>query len=95
MRPLMLLVLVCSVGCTAVPTPPEAVVRTVEVKIPVPVPCIAAMPLRPTVDTLADILALRNADAALALMTQHNVLLAYVGELEAVLAGCLPAHVMS
>jgi hypothetical protein len=90
MRPLMLLGLVCSVGCTTVPAQPESVVRTVEVKVPVPVPCVTAVPARPRFDTLADILMLRNADAALALMTQHNVLTAYVGELEAVVAACSP-----
>lgn len=90
MRRLMLLVLVCSAGCSTVPALPESVVRTVEVKISVPVPCVAVMPARPHVDTLADILLLRNADAALTLMTQHNVLLAYVGELEAVMAACAP-----
>lgn len=90
MRPLMLFVLVCSAGCSTVPTQPEPVVRTVEVKIPVPVPCVTAIPARPRFDTLADILMLRNADAALALMTQHNVLAAYVGELEAVVTACSP-----
>lgn len=93
MRRLMLLVLCCAgslAGCGTVPAAPERVVRTVEIRVPVPVPCIdeAAIPARPPVNTLDEILALPNAVAVGVLMTQHNLLLAYAGELEAVVASC-------
>lgn len=91
MRRLMLLVLGCSLaGCGSAPPAPEPMVRTVEVRVPVPVPCIdaAAIPARPAVNSLAEILVMGNADAAAALMVQHNLLIGYAGELEAVVAGC-------
>lgn len=62
--------------------------RTVEIKIPVPVVCTAPTPARPPISTLVDILARPNAEAAWLLMAQHNALLAYVGELEAVANAC-------
>ena len=92
MRRLMLLVLACAgslAGCGIAPRAPEPIVRTVEVKVPVPVPCVASMPERPAVNTLAEILAMANADAAGALMTQHNLLLGYAGELEALAGHCV------
>lgn len=93
MRRLMLLVLACAgslAGCGTVPAAPEPVVRTVEIRVPVPVPCIdaAAIPARPAVNTLDEILALPNAVAVGVLMTQHNLLLAYAGEMEGAMTGC-------
>lgn len=93
MQRLMLLVLACAsslAGCGTAPAAPEPVVRIVEVRVPVPAPCIdaAAIPVRPAVNTLAEILTLTNADAAVALLVQHNLLLGYAGELEGAIAGC-------
>ncbi|MDB5414469.1 MAG: hypothetical protein JWR10_2804 [Rubritepida sp.] len=91
MRRLMLLVTLCAsslAGCGVAPSAPEPVVRTVEIRVPIPVPCIDAVPARPAVNTLAEILALGNAAAAMALMEQHNLLLGYAGEMDGAVAGC-------
>ena len=92
MQRLMLLVLACAgslAGCGTAPREPEPVVRTVEIRVPVPVPCIAAMPARPQIYSRAEILALPNAEAAERLLAQDNVLKSYVGEIEAVAGPCV------
>jgi len=63
------------------PLAPEPVVRKVEIRVPVPVPCIdaAAIPSRPAVNRWDEILALPNAAAVATLMTQHNLLIGYAG----------------
>ena len=76
-------------ACGAAPVrAPEPVVRTVEVKVAVPVACIYAMPARPEIIPLAKILARPNADAAALLLEQVGVRDGYIGELEAVATPC-------
>jgi hypothetical protein len=84
----MLLAALCSAGCATNGPVPEPVVRTVEVRVPVAVPCIETMPTRPLIYTRAEILARPNAEAAALLLDQVNVRDGYIGELEAVAAPC-------
>jgi len=92
MRRLMLLVVLCAgslAGCGTTPRAPEPVILTVEIRVPVPVPCISEMPTRPKIYSQAEILVLPNAEAAERLLAQDNVLKSYVGEIEAVAGPCV------
>ena len=68
-------------GCAS--TMPE------NVNIPIPVPCIDAMPQRPALYTDADLLKLVDTDFIIALGIDRQQRVKYIGELEAVLQGCV------
>lgn len=67
---------------------PEPVVRAVEVKVAVPVACIEAMPPRPLILASNEILARPNAQAGALFIDQHDAMVGYIGELEAVAVPC-------
>lgn len=71
------------------PRQPEPVVRVVETKVQVSVPCLKEMPSRPAMRTEAEILALPNYDAGFALWEDWDVRRTYIDRLEAVLAPCV------
>lgn len=68
-------------GCAS--TMPETV------NIPIPVPCIDAMPQRPLLATDADLIKLVDTDFIIALGIDRQQRVKYIGELEAVLQGCI------
>ena len=72
-------------GCAARPV---VVTETVEVRVPVPVPCIAEMPARPAVMTDAELLALDDYRAVVALRRDRMLLVQYAAEAEAVMRPC-------
>lgn len=78
------------VGCSAAPPAPEPIVRTVEVPVQVPVKCVKDRPARPAIMTLAQILDMPSAGAAVRILgIQHEKLRAYADEMDAVIAPCL------
>jgi len=68
-------------GCAS--TMPETV------NIPIPVPCVDAMPQRPALATDADLIKLVDTDFIIALGIDRQQRVKYIGELEAVLQGCV------
>lgn len=78
-------------GCASTPPPIVRVVKEpIEVKIPVPVPCIASVPSKP--DWAMDNPKLRNADVyalGLAALQEIEQRRRYESELEALLKGCV------
>lgn len=68
-------------GCAS--TMPETVM------VPVPVPCLDAMPDKPALYTDADLLKLPDADFIVALGIDRQVRRKYIGELESVLQACV------
>lgn len=59
------------------------------VRVPVPVRCVDQVPARPALLSDAELLALDDYALPVSLARERHVLLAYVGELEAVVAGCV------
>jgi hypothetical protein len=59
------------------------------VNVPIPVPCIDQMPQRPALATDADLLKLVDTDFIVALGIDRQQRVKYIGELEAVLQGCV------
>lgn len=70
-------------GCATDPPLPEVV------KIPVPVPCLTALPQRPDFITSADLLALDDYRFPIALTADWLKRQQYQAELEALLLACL------
>lgn len=69
-------------GCAGMPT-------VQRVDVPVPVSCLPAqMPARPDIHTSAMLRAMSSSEYVLATSADRLDLLAYAGELEAVLRGC-------
>lgn len=77
------LALILLAGCAAEPTLPR------EVRIPIPVACISAMPQKPAIRAEAEIKALPDYDATIATWTERLRLKDYAAELEAVAEPCL------
>lgn len=73
-------------GCGATQQPS---IRTVEVQIQVPTKCISALPARPVLLTLDQVLALADGPAVVTLAAQHEQLWAYSAELEAIASPCV------
>lgn len=77
-------------ACGSVPQAiPEPVVRTIEVRVPVPTSCIKQMPQRPAFQSEAAILALPDYDAGFLLWSEWELKGGYIDRLEAVLAACV------
>lgn len=76
-----LLSLVILAGCATKPVPLTASVE-------IPVPCVAKKPARPVLITEAELAALGDYDAVLALEVFRLRATGYIGELEAVVDGC-------
>jgi len=76
-----LLTIILLSGCAS--TMPETV------NVPIPVPCIDQMPQRPALATDADLLKLVDTDFIVALGIDRQQRVKYIGELEAVLQGCV------
>jgi len=75
------------VGCAGQPVQPR--IETVEVKVPVTVPCLPAeLPKRPAIADKAALLAMGDYDLVLELAAERDELLAYSGQLEAVVKAC-------
>lgn len=68
-------------GCAAVP-------ESVTVHVPVPVSCIEVVPVRPSLLSDAQLLALDDYALVLSLAHDRRVRQGYQAELEAVIAGC-------
>lgn len=62
---------------------------TLEVKVPVPVPCVVQMPTRPALLTDAELARLPDAQLVLALRLQSIMAVDYAAQLEAVAIACL------
>lgn len=69
-------------GCQATIPVPEVV------KVPVPVPCVAAIPTRPATTSDSDLRAMDDYGLVLSLAADRRALLGHVDALEAVLQGC-------
>ena len=69
-------------GCASVPQAPEAI------RVQVPVPCVGDPPVRPSMLTDAQLLALDDYGLVIALAQDRRVRQGYHAELEAVVAGC-------
>jgi hypothetical protein len=78
---LVMLFLVLISGCSSVP-------RTVEVRVPVPVPCVEQRPQRPRVLTAAELKTMDDYRMTLGLAYDLAQLQLYALALEAALAGC-------
>lgn len=68
-------------GCAS--TMPETV------NVPIPVPCIDAMPQRPALATDAELIKLVDTDFIIALGIDRQQRIKYQAELEAILQGCV------
>lgn len=87
MRALLLAAAVGLSACQSVPEQPR--VRTVEVKVPVAVPCLPPeLPKRPAIAAPAALRALDDYDLVLELAAERDELIGYTAELEAVLKAC-------
>ncbi len=88
-------VLVASVlgvaGCAS--PPPVTVVKTVEVKVPVPVACVTTLPARPALKTDAQLKQGSDYQVVNDLLADRLSRQLYESELEAVLSGCQAAVV--
>lgn len=70
-------------GCaTPIPPPPDVI------RIPVPTPCITAMPLKPVIHTDPQLAVLDDFKFSLAIFQDRRLLLDYTAELEATLSAC-------
>ncbi|MEK9809116.1 MAG: hypothetical protein VW362_01615 [Candidatus Nanopelagicales bacterium] len=69
-------------GCSSVPEVPR------EVRVPVPVPCIERPPVRPSMMSDQELLALDDYGLVVALARDRRVKQGYIVELEATLEGC-------
>lgn len=73
-------------GCVTGAEPMQAI----EVRVPVPVPCIAAIPERPVLDSpQAWASGASDYDKTVALLIDHGRLVAHVDALEAAMAPCV------
>ncbi|MGH9697977.1 MAG: hypothetical protein ACRD52_00790 [Candidatus Acidiferrales bacterium] len=80
------LLLLLLAGCASVPEP---VIKTVEVKVAVPVSCLPAkLPERPVIQPNAALLAMGDADLVLELAAERTELIGYAAQIEAVLTAC-------
>ena len=82
------LLLAAIAGCAAVQPRIETITETVEVPVPVAVPCVQEIPSRPAVQSDAEILALSDYGAVVALRRRDLLMQAWAAELEALLAAC-------
>lgn len=82
MRSSALALVVVLAGCASGPEIPR------EVRVPVPVPCIDEAPVRPSLLTDAELLALDDYGLVIALARDRRVRQAYELALEAAIAGC-------
>lgn len=80
--PMVMISYLLVVGCASAPP------ATVEVKVPVPVPCVTAVPARPEYEFGKLTLAASEGEKVLALARDWPRGRAYEGALEAVIAGC-------
>ena len=81
----MLRILVsCAVlaGCATIPEIPR------EVRVPVPVPCIERPPVKPSMLSDAELLALDDYGLVIALARDRRVRQGYIADLEATVEGC-------
>ena len=69
-------------GCATAPALPE------RVEVPVPVPCVSAMPVRPDLVTDANLRAMTDYQLVLALWRDRMQRRQYEAEVEAVIAAC-------
>lgn len=76
-------VLLLLAGCASGPEIPR------EVPVMVPVPCITERPIRPSLLSDAELLALDDYGLILALARDRRVRQAYQAQIEAAIAGCL------
>lgn len=69
-------------GCSTIPDAPT------EVRIPVPVPCVEQLPVRPSMMSDSELLALDDFGLVVALARDRRIRQGYIAELEATLEGC-------
>lgn len=84
-------VLACSLlgGCVTAPIPPAIISNPVEVKIPVPVPCVKQVPAAPTLSDDKSLLTGSGAQVFDNVWADHLSRRNYEGELSAAIAGCV------
>ena len=81
MRTILLVMMLA--GCSSSPTLPTVT------RVPVPVPCVTAMPAKPDITPDAALKALSDYAMVLSLAKDRVLLRDYAGELEAILSGCV------
>lgn len=69
-------------GCSTIPEAPK------EVRVPVAVPCIERPPVKPSLMSDAELLALDDYGLVIALARDRRIRQGYIGELEATVEGC-------
>lgn len=81
----ILWILVCCAGCSSVPTAPK------EVRIPIPIPCLTFAPIKPSMLSDAELLALDDYGLVIALARDRRIRQGYEAELESVIEACTGA----
>jgi hypothetical protein len=85
---LLIVFTACLNGCAGAPKIPPAP-EVVEIKVPYLVPCIDAMPAKPTINSDMDLLALNNYDFVQAIHTDRLKLDEYALKLEIIALACM------
>lgn len=81
-RGLILVALAALSGCSLLPAKPE------RIEVPIPVPCVSGVPMRPALMTDSEIRALDDYRATLATWRDRRIAIDHIATLEATLRAC-------